>query len=935
MGELVLWWLAAELAGLAALPLAAALFANLPDRGWALSKPLGILVVGWLIWLPLVVVSALPYSAGWIAGVFVLFGAGNAALLWRHPPLRQTLRRLVTRERAHVLASEAIFATAFAFMGWFRSFTPDVKDTEKFMDVAFISSLWRAPHLPAPDPWLSGQPINYYYFGHFLIASLAKTLGAQPAVAFNCGIALVFALTAVAVFGVASAIYATARPAGPDRLRRAIPVGVASLVLVLVLGNLAGAQQWWTQALAAVQSSPKVYSSPWAWWLHRELWQTYFYWPPSRVIPNTINEFPAFSFVLADLHAHILALPFAALAVGLAANLLLSRGEGLRVFGRGGLGLLALLATAVALGGLYALNGWDLPTYLGLGLLALALQQWIAHGRRWSALFALDTLAAGTVLAALCVAVYLPFYAGFISPQQGFGLVPATDRSPIGDEFLIYGLYAFLFFSLLALWLSRWAADLIQARAEDAPPGSTWTALRGVERPAARLAVGVVLGGLLLLTVATRGGTLWTLLWCLLIIVACALLARGRLVLPASAAAADGGAPARTPWPEERARRAELFVLCLLATAAALVAVSELMFLRDIFGTRMNTVFKLYFQAWLLLGIAGGPALAWVVAAVRRVLAQVMPAEAWIVVRGASSAPSGPALAFAGAAGRSEPASADLERAPHRHASLMGTSSAGASAQAEDADADGAANDATDGAADGEAAGRERVARFPASQAPRTARGHTILPTGLRWVAAGSMLAWMAALAVLVCAALVFPVLAASNQTQNFTLPHSLDGTAYMRTDPTYVPADCQTVAAGSNAHDDEAIAWLNTHVAGQPVIVEAPGCEWSHYSRVSAFTGLPTLLGWPGGHEGEWRAGWVARTNQYTIFDERLAAINAIYTTTDAHAVLALLRQYHVRLVYVGVAERNLYPKADLDRFRAFLRPVYDRNGVTIYAVP
>src|SRR5512146_97435 len=148
MGELVLWWLAAELVGLAALPLAAVLFANLPDRGWALSKPLGLLVVGWLLWFPLAVVSALPYSAAWIVGVFVLFAVGNAALLWRHPPLRQTLRRLVTRERAHLLASEMLFAAAFAFMGWFRSFTPDVKDTEKFMDVAFISALWRAPHLP-------------------------------------------------------------------------------------------------------------------------------------------------------------------------------------------------------------------------------------------------------------------------------------------------------------------------------------------------------------------------------------------------------------------------------------------------------------------------------------------------------------------------------------------------------------------------------------------------------------------------------------------------------------------------------------------------------------------------------------------------------------------------------------------------------------------
>lgn len=194
----------------------------------------------------------------------------------------------------------------------------------------------------------------------------------------------------------------------------------------------------------------------------------------------------------------------------------------------------------------------------------------------------------------------------------------------------------------------------------------------------------------------------------------------------------------------------------------------------------------------------------------------------------------------------------------------------------------------------------------------------------------------MAALVVLVAAALVFPVLAASNQTASFSLPHSLDGTAYMATDPTTVPADCANfVGAGSNAHDDEAIAWLNTHISGSPVIVEAPGCEWSHYSRISAFTGLPTLIGWPGGHEGEWRAGWVQRTGEYGIFDRRAAAANQIYTDPDNAAVLALLKQYDVRLLYVGAAERNLYPHADLNRFRSFLHVIYHRDGVTIYSVP
>jgi YYY domain-containing protein len=960
MGELAVWWLAVEIVGLAALPLTVLVCANLPGRGWPLAKPLGVLTLGWLIWFPLVSISALPYSSGWIVGAFILYTAGNALLLWRVTRVRAALARLLQRERAYLIASEFVFAASFAFMGWFRSFTPAVKDTEKFMDVAFVSALWRAQHLPAPDPWLSGFPINYYYFGHYLIATLAKALATQPAVAFNCGIALVFALTAVAVFGVGSALYAAARPAGA-RLSRSIPVGIASGLLVLVLGNLAGFGEWWKEVQGLVASNPKeLAAGPWAFWLHRDLWQTYFYWPPSRVIPGTINEFPAFSFVLADLHAHILALPFAALAVGLALNLLLSRGRGLHAFGPGAAAWLALPVVAICIGGLYAINGWDLPTYLGLALLALALQQWIAHGRAWSSEFVLNTVAAGAVLSVLCLVVYLPFYAGFVSPQQGFGLVPADQRSLIGDEVQIYGLYAFILFSLLALWLARWLVTTFRAWTADAMPGSIWWRIRDQEGAAAGIAVGVPLALLLLLTRASAGATIWTLLWCLLVIAACAVLARARLApRPALAgsgafAAESGDSPsavASTPaggaaarargepprvWSEERTRRAELWVLVLVGTAAALVAVCELVFLRDIFGTRMNTVFKLYFQAWLLLGIAGGPALAWLLAGAWRTLSSFAPAAAVLADRTPERAEPTPGASLAFASGKPAPTGWLNSHPDANHGPLTPRRESWPQALRRNFMRRPLVPFSQSPSEAPASPAHSRPSHASVPSAGSAARSPANGPASLRRLAAGGILIWMAALVVLVGMALVFPVLASSNQTANFSLPHSLDGAAYMATDPTYVPADCSNyIGAGSNAHDNEAIAWLNAHITGSPVIVEAPGCEWSHYSRISAFTGLPTLIGWPGGHEGEWRTNWVQRTGEYGIFNRRTAAVNQIYSDPDNQAVLALLRQYHVRLLYVGAAERNLYPQADLNRFGSFLHVIYNRDGVTIYAVP
>jgi uncharacterized membrane protein len=137
------------------------------------------------------------------------------------------------------------------------------------------------------------------------------------------------------------------------------------------------------------------------------------------------------------------------------------------------------------------------------------------------------------------------------------------------------------------------------------------------------------------------------------------------------------------------------------------------------------------------------------------------------------------------------------------------------------------------------------------------------------------------------------------------------------------------------NQGDAQAIAWLNAHVTGDTVIVEgAQYDEYTHNGRVSAFTGLPTLMGW-GGHEFQWRYNWLQQPGRADTIRQRLNAVAKIYTDTNDQQVLALLHQYSVRYVYVGAAERQLYPSADLGRFATFLHTVYHSADVTIYAVP
>jgi len=164
----------------------------------------------------------------------------------------------------------------------------------------------------------------------------------------------------------------------------------------------------------------------------------------------------------------------------------------------------------------------------------------------------------------------------------------------------------------------------------------------------------------------------------------------------------------------------------------------------------------------------------------------------------------------------------------------------------------------------------------------------------------------------LILAGLLYPALAIPARAAEYGGPPTLDGAAYL---------------AQAYPQDYAAIAWLNENVAGAPVILEAPGDQFKSYvyeGRVSAHTGLPTLLGW-GGHEHQWRGSYEEQAR-------REPDIERLYNSVDPGEVLALLERYGVRYVYVGPLERQRYSPSGLAKFAGLLDVVYEADGVTIY---
>src|SRR5215210_7469792 len=189
-----------EVLGLAALPLAAVAFARLPGRGVAFAKPLGLLLATWLVWIA-GSLGLVPNGLGaWIGAVVVL--AGGGALAWRR--LRPPLWTEPTRR--WLLWSEGLALAAFAAMALLVAYSPDVWQTEKPMDMAFLNASGDARTFPPADPWMAGEDLNYYYLGHLMAAGLVRLSGVAPDVGYNLAVATFFALSVVAAFGLAFAL---------------------------------------------------------------------------------------------------------------------------------------------------------------------------------------------------------------------------------------------------------------------------------------------------------------------------------------------------------------------------------------------------------------------------------------------------------------------------------------------------------------------------------------------------------------------------------------------------------------------------------------------------------------------------------------------------------------------------------------------------------
>jgi YYY domain-containing protein len=951
MGEAFVWWLTLEIIGLAAFPVAAVALRGLPDRGWALSKMLGILLIGWLAYT-LAMLQLAQFGRGLLLFALAALVALSAWILLHNNRAGWVeLRSYLSRPQVirYIAVAESLFTFAFAAWAWWRAHDPEIYGLEKFMDFGFMNSIAISGTFPPNDMWLAGHSINYYYFGYVLMASLSLLSGVPTTIGYNLANVTLFALTALGTFGVAfnlvtalregrvarrETAHAAAQAPGRVATRsvrerqpvpktngtngRAVPVRRTSVhqsraasapaaTAVAVMdedretddanghnedkaldiaipvkraprepsyvggddGQLGrGGVGWWSYAVAVVAMLMVVamgnLSVPFAKQTNDKLegngfrprffdinQTTFDWWSPSRIIQDyraiqtlegitkqrvgneTINEFPGFSFLINDMHPHLMALPITLLAVGCALALSrrrVRRGRNwLDGLPRGWSAWLSLFVIALVIGSLYAANTWDYPTYLlislmGIGLPLLAHQRASEHstGWRWVRPFVVQSgllIALGLIAFALFHLTFKSLVGGQPAPVpdevrniplvgwiaerlSAFLLVNTADKTITGFV-VIFGIH------LLAIlgWLTfELIAYLRARRAVNALGGADWSL------PAV-LVFSVLLAFVwrfpllgLLLPIAF---TCFYLFW---------------------------------REPQERLRG---LVLGMCGLAATIGLAIEVVFLNDVFNDRSNTLFKFYYQMWLIWGLVAAYA-AW------RVLGSLFSRRDDEVV---------PAQSRGGYA------------APERTGSGL-------------------------------------------------------------MAARGAAAIWGIGLAFLILSSLTWIIYGPLSKTGWNPQMRGLDGIAHL---------------ANSAPSDYAGIRWLRANATAQDRVLECCRDEYNingHAGRVSSYTGIPTLISWDG-HEGQWRGGQPEILEQ---LGPRRGLVNSIYQALapadTAQGMLRTLQENGVTYVFVGAVERGvpgvggglpeekITPQAE-GLMREVLTEAFREGETVIYRVP
>ncbi|KKS97733.1 MAG: hypothetical protein UV73_C0005G0010 [Candidatus Gottesmanbacteria bacterium GW2011_GWA2_43_14] len=791
LSAILVWWLTFLIVGTIFLPLTLTLFKRFADRGYIFSKVLGILFTSYIIWL-FGSLHLLPFIKISLFLILLLMAIVNLIIYGRN------------KESSGywpwkwMIIEEIFFLAAIVFWSFVRGNEPSIRGLEKFMDYGFVNSILKSAYFPPLDIWLTKSPeysggyfINYYYFGHYITAFLTKLSGIDSAVTYNLMMNTLFAFTFTLSFCLGLNLYYLFLAAKPlvNKGRKFMSrgqniklfiAGILAAFIVSMGGNL---HTIYVFTSGYPNESPKPFwQIPLGFYPER-------YWYPNatRFIPNTIHEFPIYSFVVADLHGHVSDIPFVLLTLALLLHLVTApigknkEGEnGSRPFSLTRLAedirqhtyiplpYLILLGLLIAV--MYMTNAWDGLIYLVLtGLVFLYLNFKNGENRSVFSIF-YKTGSASLFLLFFFLLANFPFMISFKPFASGIGVLCAP-------KFLLEKkLGPFLFETGKCQKSALWMMSLLWGFFYYSVAGYLVFVISNKYKlflnETSKLKSGIrSLKQRFLFTFKNRFSQFFPFL---------------RLLSPIDA-----------------------FVLMMILISTLLLIFPEFFYIKDIYPAhyRANTMFKLGYQAFMMLGIS----------------------SAFIIFRI-----------------------------------------------------------------------REYAAKY--------ILGFTYTLYNTLFIFFFTLIA-------------IYPYFAINSYYGQLKQYKGQNGLVWM---------------LEQFPDDYRAIEWLRQNAGcsanpvvgcqSQPVIAEAVGESYTDYSRVSSYTGLPTVVGWPV-HEWLWRG-------SYDEAGKRIPEVETLYQTVNTEEAGTIITKYNIDYVFVGSLEREKYPQLSEDKFSQIGRVVFESGATRVYKI-
>jgi YYY domain-containing protein len=563
-----------------------------------LSRIVGLVLIAWISWMGGSV--GVAYTRTSIAGAVMIVTLIGLGLGWTR---REQIRVEWNSSRSFFAAAEILFLVFFLIDLLIRIGNPDMwhpaKGGERPMDFSYFNAVLKSESFPPYDPWYAGGYINYYYYGFVLAGTPVKLLGIVPSLAYNFILPTWFALVAVGAFGIGyNLLNAESRMKNAEYssfriLHSSFLSGIAASFFTILIGNL-GTVRLIFQAFQRIAAPGGIVPQDidifqkWSWAI-QGVFKSFggamlpigrgdWYWLPSRVIPapddvEPITEFPLFTFLYSDMHAHMLVMPITLFIIAWAISFIksraqMTRGEWVAAFGIG----------ALMIGALRPTNTWDLYTYFPLAAIALAYT--LYRNIEWNDRFNIPNWVARAAIALIAVGflyelaslLYLPFTTWY---SQAYGKINewTGSHTPLSSYLTQWGLFLFIIVAWLVWETREWMA---------VTPVSHLSKLRDY---ALWIEIGIAAVFALLVFFGIQNAR------------------AGFLALPLAAWA--GILILRPNMPDIKRG-----VLLMIGTALVLTLAVEIVVLVGDIG-RMNTVFKLYLQAWMLLAVSAAAAFGW------------------------------------------------------------------------------------------------------------------------------------------------------------------------------------------------------------------------------------------------------------------------------------------------------------------------------------